>query len=296
MIVHANLCEYGSALRKLPIVWLARMLGAHAVIHLHGAEMKTMFDRLPNLLRQIFRQGMLRADRIVVLGRSWEDFLCRDVGVDRERIVIIPNAVPIPSSMRSVQPGTRCRLLFLGRLEERKGADRFIQALSSPQLAGLDYEAVMAGDGQLDLYRAMADALSLTGRVNFTGWLDRDTVANLMRTSDVLVLPSLNEGLPMAILEGMANGLAIVTTPVGAIADAIRDGDTGLLVPPGDTPLLASALGRVIRDPELRLRLGRNAREFAQTDFDVARYGERFVRLYAQVLGGRAAEPKTRRR
>jgi glycosyltransferase involved in cell wall biosynthesis len=283
VVVHANMCEYGSTLRKLPIVCLTRALGAHAVIHLHGAEMKKMFDTLPTWLRHGFRLGILRADRIVTLGKSWEEFLCRDVGVDREKVVTIYNAVPIPNLTRQAEPD-RCRLLFLGRLEERKGADRFLHALHSPEVEGLDWTAVMAGDGQIDRYHELAKDLNLMGRVRFTGWLDRNAVTALMRASDILVLPSLNEGLPMAILESMAHGLAVVATPVGAIPDVIHDEETGLLVPPGDSHALASALHRIITDRELRLRLGRNARKLAEAEFDVARYGDRFLRLYGEVL------------
>lgn len=285
MIVHVNMCEYGSTLRKLPIVCLARALGAHAVIHLHGAEVKTMFEAWPAWLRRLFRQAVARADRIVVLGNSWKEFLCETVGISREQVVIIPNAVPVPAAPhRPVKD--RCRVLFLGRLEERKGADRLLAALHDPAMAEIDCDVVMAGDGAIDFYRDMARSLGVEGRVRFTGWLDRPAVVELMANSDVLVLPSLNEGLPMAILEAMANGLAVVTTPVGAITDVIRDEQTGLLVPPGDAAALARALRRVVTDSALRDRLGQQARALAQAEFDVAGYGTRFVRLYDEILGG----------
>jgi len=283
-IVHVNMCEYGSTLRKLPIVWLARGLGAHAVIHLHGAEVKAMFEAWPAWLRQLFRQAVCRADRIVVLGNSWKEFLCNTVGIDPEQVVIIPNAVPVPAAPHRPADG-RCRVLFLGRLEQRKGADRLLAALHAPAMAEIDCDVVMAGDGDIDFYRDMAQSLGVLGRVRFTGWLDRPAVVELMATSDVLVLPSLNEGLPMAILEAMAHGLAVVTTPVGAITDVIREEETGLLVPPGDAGALASALRRVITDSELRGRLGQQARALAQAEFDVAGYGARFTRLYDEILG-----------
>jgi glycosyltransferase involved in cell wall biosynthesis len=287
-IIHANMCENGSTLRKLPIVWLARTMGASSLIHLHGAEIKAMFDRLPRWLRRVFRFGVARADCIVVLGTSWRDFMCRDVGIRKEQVVCIPNAIAIPAAARSTPADGACRLLFLGRLEERKGADCFLQALASPQLAGLDFKAVMAGDGRVDVYREMARTLGLGQRVAFPGWVERDAVADLMLNSDVLVLPSLNEGLPMAILEAMAYGLTVVTTPVGAITDVIRDDDTGVLVPPANPTALAAALRRVIGDPNLRLRLGCRARALARAEFDVDRYGERFVRLYDEILAGRS--------
>ena len=260
--------------------------GAHAIIHLHGAEVKAMFEHWPGWLRRVFRRTISQADRIVVLGRSWEEFLCRDVGISGDKVVTIPNAVPVPGVAREVTPGRRCRLLFLGRLEERKGVGRFLQALRLLERENLDYDAVMAGDGEVEFYRGMAARLGVSDRVQFTGWLDRVAVTDLMHSSDVLVLPSLNEGLPMAILEGMAN-----ETRRGG--DTRRrdhrcnsgDNVTGLLVPPGDAPALASALRRVIMDSELRQRLGREARALAQAEFDVVAYGGRFIRLYNEVLG-----------
>src|SRR5512132_816936 len=284
VVVHANMCEYGSTLRKLPIVCLTRALGARAIIHLHGAEIRKMFDYSPRWLRYCFRLGLSRADRIITLGKPWEAILCQDVGVDREKVVTIYNAVPIPNLTRQAEPATCCHLLFLGRLEERKGADCFLHALHSQKVEALAWTAAMAGDGQIDRYYKLAADLNLLGRVRLTGWLDRDAVTGLMRASDILVLPSLNEGLPMAILEGMAHELAVVTTPVGAIPEVIHDEESGLLVPPGDSNALASALQRIISDRELRLRLGRNARKLAEAKFDMARYGDRFLRLYNEVL------------
>lgn len=284
VIIHANMCEYGSTLRKLPIIALGRVLGARSVIHLHGAEIKTMFGKMPRWLQRCFSVGMSLADRTVVLGDSWQQFVCRDVGLPASKVTVIRNAVPIPAGSRRDLRAQPCLLLYLGRLEDRKGADRLLRALSMEENRHLDWSAVMAGDGDIETYRSLAQQLGLTDRVSFTGWLGRDAVEQLMGQSDVLVLPSLNEGLPMAILEAMAHGLAVVATPVGAIADVIREEQTGLLVPPGDVPALARALRRVINDPVLRLRLGQEARSLVQQECDAAHYGDRFLRLYQQVL------------
>ena len=88
----------------------------------------------------------------------------------------------------------------------------------------------------------------------------------------------------MAVLEAMAAGLAVVTTPVGAIPDAIQDGQTGLLVPPGDAAALAEALARLIADPALRRRLGLQARARFAADFSIDAYVLRLAAIYAAAL------------
>jgi glycosyltransferase involved in cell wall biosynthesis len=97
--------------------------------------------------------------------------------------------------------------------------------------------------------------------VNFRGWVDRKNVPHILRSSEICVLPSLYEGMPNALLEAMATGLAVIATNVAGSEELIRDGENGLLVPPRDSHALESALLRLIDDEQLRLRLANAARE-----------------------------------
>ena len=144
----------------------------------------------------------------------------------------------------------------------------------------LDWEAVIAGNGTVETARERAAALGLADRVEIPGWVDAATVSSLLATADIFVLPSHNEGLPVAILEAMGAGLPVVATPVGAIPELVIANENGILVPPGSASALAGALAALIRNPELRIRLGNSARHRVERHFRLEGTAERFVTLY----------------
>jgi glycosyltransferase involved in cell wall biosynthesis len=159
-------------------------------------------------------------------------------------------------------------ILFLGRLGDRKGVPQLGEALH--RMAAMPaWRATIAGDGEVEASRRKAVEYGLADRVDIPGWCDAKRVAELISTADILVLPSFSENLPLSVVEGMASGLAIVATPVGAVEDIIADGETGLLVQPGDVDGLTEALTRLVDDPALRQRLGTAALAFHREKLDV---------------------------
>ena len=149
---------------------------------------------------------------------------------------------PIRTPRRGRRPAVAAgppHLVFLGHLSARKGVPELLEALASPALAALPWRATLAGGGPVDEFRARAAALGLADRVAFPGWIDQPAASALCAAADILVLPSHAEGLAMSVLEGLAHGLAVVATPVGAHAEVIEPEQSGLLVPPGDVAALA---------------------------------------------------------
>jgi glycosyltransferase involved in cell wall biosynthesis len=173
--------------------------------------------------------------------------------------------------------------LFLGQVGRRKGVADLLDALVTPEVAALEWSATVAGNGEVLEYRERARELGLAGRVRLTGWLGPDDVAWELQRADVFVLPSHAEGLPLAVLEAMAYGLAIVTTPVGAIPEVIEDGETGLLVPPGDPEVLAVALRLVLGSDVLRETLATAARNQWERDHDITQGARNVLRLYEHL-------------
>jgi glycosyltransferase involved in cell wall biosynthesis len=142
-------------------------------------------------------------------------------------------------------------------------------AKSNPELS---WRAVIAGDGAVEETRqAIADA-GLADRITIPGWVGPADADRLLRAADILTLPSFDENLPMSVIEGMAHGLAVVATPVGAVEDILADDRTGLLVPPGDAAALAEALKRLLREPDTRARLGSAARAFHAAHLEITPY------------------------
>jgi len=114
---------------------------------------------------------------------------------------------------------------------------------------------------------------------------DRSDVADLLRAADVFVLPSLGDGLPVALLEAMLAGKAAVASRVGGVSEVIRHGDTGLLVPPERPEELSAALERLVADPALQMRLGATARREAAGRFTVDAMVDAYVKLYGFESG-----------
>jgi glycosyltransferase involved in cell wall biosynthesis len=143
---------------------------------------------------------------------------------------------------------------------------------------------VLAGNGRIAEIRSKVAAAGLSGCVVVNDWLGQSERDAALSTSDVYVLPSLNEGLPMGMLEAMSWGLAVVTTPVGGIPEVVIDGLNGLLVPPKDEDALTAAMTRLIEDASLRERLALAARSTAQR-FDISRYWSSLRPLLQSAAG-----------
>jgi glycosyltransferase involved in cell wall biosynthesis len=211
--------------------------------------------------------------------------LTTQLGVDGSRITISHNCVPDPGP-RAVRAAKTPLIVFLGRLSERKGVPELLTALGSPLMAGLRWRAVLAGDGPVADYRQQALAMGLSDRVEMPGWLDLDQAHALCERADILVLPSHAEGMAMAVIEGLAYGLAVVTTRVGAHEEAIADGETGLFVPVGDEEALARALAGLVGDPQMRNQLSARGRAHYLSKFSMVAYQRRLEKIYQTIPAG----------
>ena len=287
-ILHIHMSHRGSALRKGVLLWLGRLCGARVVMHIHGSRFQQFTDRLPGFARRLFIATMNRADRIVVIAGVWERYVL-SLGIARAKVVLLHNGVPDAGFvMRNPNP-ERVKLLCLGELGERKGTRDLLAALSSPHLRPLAWDAVIAGNGAVAEYREAFAAAGLGDRVSLPGWVDAAAVRELLADADIFLLPSHHEGLPLAILEALAAGLAVISTPVGGIPDAIIDGETGLLADAGDRAALARAITRLISDPALRVDLARRGRACFERSFDLRVTFPRLHALYHELMPRSAA-------
>jgi len=284
-LLHVHVSTRGSVLRKGLAVLTARPLRIPVVLHLHGADFDHFYRRLPRPVRRMTASLFRTADRVVVLGEYWRRFLVEELGLDETRIDVLLNAVRGPDALALGRRGGRtCRLLFMGRIEREKGIPELLAALGSPAVADLPWSIRLAGIGDAAPFERQADALGIGDRVEFVGWVSPETIYGWLEECDVFVLPSHREGLSMAVLEAMAYGLAVVTTPVGAHREAIDNGVDGVLVPVGDVEALAAALERVIGDEGFRGRLQAGARARFLRDFRIDAYCDRLKAIYASAL------------
>ena len=232
----------------------------------------------------------------------------RDVGHDvrsltrSARLIAVPNGVDV-SRFRPRDVGDEIPdwhlgkpvVAILGHLSEVKGYPAFLQAAAQIVAAGEDCAFVAIGNELAERgYRAVLDRmvaeLGLSDRVTFLGF--RPDVAPVLRSVDVMVMPSLAEGLPIALLEAMASACPIVASSVGGIPEAIDDGVNGLLVQPGDVDGIAGSVLSLLRNRALASTLGRQARIDAVSRFSVSRAVETIQATYADLLYPAYAAPR----
>jgi glycosyltransferase involved in cell wall biosynthesis len=266
-VVHLHTASYGSFARKSILAWICRSAGVPVVMHVHGAAFKEFYSRSPRLLQFYIRVTLEGADAVIALGETWASAL-RQIAPSA-RIAVVSNAVEPRTPVDQPGPGEPVRVLFLGEIEDRKGAFLLLDAWS--QLVDGSFPGganlVMAGGGAVAQARNRVEELGIADQVQVTGWVAPAQVEPLVSGSHVLVLPSTFEGQPMAVLEAMAHGLCVVATDVGGVPDLVDD--CGVLLPVGDMASLIDALRQVISDTERRAKLGSLGFRRVQERFDV---------------------------
>ena len=285
-LLHVSLASGGSTVRKLRFVALARLFRVPYVVHLRGGGFQDYWSSRSAPMARTIDRMFDGAASIIVLGTFWRKIILDRLPGLGERIVVLPNATA-GRAERSAPRGSKApvHILYLGRLERLKGTPELVEALSRLQAAP-EWVATLAGDGDMAETRDAVARAGLEGRVALPGWIDDRAVDEKLDAADILVLPSYHEGLPNAVVEAFGHGLAVVTTPVGALPDIVEHDSTGLFVEPGDANGLAAAIDRLIEDEPLRRMLGDNARKVHRDKLDIAHYLGRLVWIWRDAADG----------
>lgn len=284
--VHVNMAERLSFFRKAAVIALCRALGVPVVLHLHAAQLHHACRVWPRPLQALARWVFSLPSCCVVLGSAARRFVCEELKVPATRIEVVINGVPEPTEpRRDAAAQDMQRILFVGNLTERKGVSDLLHALAVPGFDHSRLEVTFAGGGDVGSYQEKARKLGVGGFVRFAGWSDQQQVSRLMARADVLVLASYDEGLPLVILEAMANSVAVVCSPVGEIPFVLTDGVNACFVQPGDVAGLAAALQRVLREPALRESLERNGRALYDQQFSLSRFSASIARIHRLHFG-----------
>ena len=237
------------------------------------------------LLAALGRLTARLADAVVAPSQTTAAELRRDYGV--ERVEVIANGVPpapAPLPHRRELPPV---ILYSGRLRTRKAVAVLLAAMPRVLAAFPACRLVIVGDGeQGGRVAAAVRARGLTAHVELAGVLPRPAAMARLAEADVFCLPSIYEGLPLAILEAMAAGLPVVATAVSGNPEAVEDGTTGLLVPPESAAALADALIALLADPERRRAMGEAGRARVAARFSIDRIAAEHLALLRRLATG----------
>jgi glycosyltransferase involved in cell wall biosynthesis len=232
--------------------------------------------------------------RTIAVSETLARQLSRDLWMPPSRIRMIANGVPhVPPASTTLREQLRLRpedrlLVSVGNLYPVKGHCHLVDALAVLVPSHPTLHVAIAGRGEMeDALTARARDRGVADRLHLLGL--RSDVPAVLAAADVFVLPSLSEGLPLALLEAMFAGRPIVASAVGEVSAALAHGAAGVLVPPGDAHALAAAVDGVLRDAERARELGRAAARRAAAEYDIGRMVGRYVDVYEEALGRRAA-------
>jgi glycosyltransferase involved in cell wall biosynthesis len=266
----------------------AKLLGIPHVLTMHGSSTVSGALRRRIALRWAIARS---ANAIAVSGATQLQF-ATDLGVRRSAFTVIPNGVPlIEGNAQKVRKEFGCTaddivILAVGNVDVRKNHRMLLEALVQLQRDGLavPWRVIIAGGrggDQHSLLLSYARSHGFEDRLHIV--TERNDIPDLQALADIFVMPSLWEGLPMAMLEAMVAGNAIVASATGGIPEAIVDGREGILFPPGDLDALARGLRALMTDAARRSAFGAAALERAKNEFTVQVMADRHLEVYSEM-------------
>lgn len=279
-VVHIHFASRGSAIRKMLLAQQVINARQPLIMHAHGGGFDSFHRSLPPFLRRMINRTMQQANLVIVLSTQWRDFYIRECELAPSQVVVLPNPVRVPARLPDRTRRPEVKFVHLAKLAKAKGSYDLLKAFEAlPADLRARARLVLAGHGETEEVRNAAAGVP---GVEVLSWIDTAERDRLLAESDVFVLPSYVEGLPMALLEAMAAGLPSITTPVGGIPDCFTDGVEGLMVTPGDLSQLTEAMARLITDEGLRLAAGQRAHLRAR-NYDVHAYARRLSDYYQRI-------------
>ena len=232
---------------------------------LSGRNVKVIFENEADR-QALIQMGLVEQERTVIV---------QGVGVDLDRYLNLPEPDGIPN------------IVMAGRMLWDKGVREFVEAARNLKAKGIEARFILVGAP--DPGNPSTIPVSQIQRWMEEGiiewWGHREDMPLVLAKSHVVTLPSYSEGLPTVLLEAAASGRPILATDIPGCRDVVRQGETGLLVPLGDQQAYEAALERLIREPELRRRMGETGRQWAESRFDQQIINEQTLRVYHQVWG-----------
>jgi glycosyltransferase involved in cell wall biosynthesis len=298
-LAHVHFSWRGSLFRKgIFLILLALFRVRPVVLHCHAGRFFAYYQERGAILRAYIRWFLRRGDHILAVS----DRLAEDISslVPEIPVEVLYNPVPLPevevagrdrvaaASTERGTDGVGVRSLTLGDVGAAKGSLDLVAVAASLSARGVDATFELGGDGELEAVRAAAAERGLGDRVRLLGWLGPKAKDRAFRSADVYLLPSYMEGFPVSVIEAMAHGLPVVSTSVGGIPELVQDGDSGILLEPGDVEGIAGAVETLALDPELRSRMGRAGRRRVVELCSPERIMSRLLARYDELLASRA--------
>lgn len=256
-IVHIHGAANASFYRCRMFIKIAKKFGKKVILHEHAADFVEFFNTADDKASIV--ETINDCDCLIVLSNSWKDYFA-SIGVEESKIHVLNNIVSPPEAEYKPHNDGKLHLMYMGEISNRKGAFDLLQAVSDNEKFFKDKLLLRMGGNEVDGdIRTYIKERGLNGFVSYEGWISGQKKIDCLTWEDVYILPSYNEGLPVAILEAMSYSHPVISTPVGGIPEVVKNGENGILVQPGNTEEITKAIKLYIEVPEKIKRQGEKA-------------------------------------
>lgn len=283
-VLHIHMSHSGSFSRKYLVHKLCKFFNVADIIHLHSSGFVQFYaDASPKKKAQV-TELLTDCNAVIALGEEWAQRIKKIA--PKATVVIMNNTVALPDEV-TTQECDEVEFLYLGVLVKRKGVIDLLKAIRrlNDEVFFEKHKAVfnIGGTGECEVeLKNFVNEYGLENIVNFLGWVAGEEKKEQLKKNQVFVLPSYNEGLPIAILEAISYGMPIISTNVGSVAEAVRP-ENGYLYQPGDIDALYAAIKDILLHNEKRISMAKASRKLAEDVFDDKKYFAQLKLLYQKV-------------
>ncbi len=284
-IAHVHTNSYKGFYEKAVFALFARMLGAGTVLHIHGGGFKDFYTNTSGTMRKIIRLLLNANSRVIVLSEQSRSFF-ESIGIHSRRIVVLSNCVFMPNISLRNKNADQIVILFMSRLEKNKGIHELIDVIKRRNQKLSNCKYVLAGPRTSEWTELSnrIDNAAPASNIEVPGPLVGKEKEYAYQNADIYVLQSYVEGMPIGLLEAMSYGLVCITTPVGGIPSVVQNMHNGILIEPGNAHDLQNALELLVADPELRDKIGRQARETVNRHYNWDKRADQINKFYLDIV------------
>jgi len=274
-LVHLHFSEPVSLIRKIPFVIVSSLLNKFIISHLHAP------GHIPELNKNyhfLYNYVFTKSDDIIVLSKTWKNMVISDFKVNKNKVHTISNpCTPIISKVPFVK---KKQILFAGSLIARKNYKTLICAFSKINNDFPDWKLIMCGNGQLGVAKELVAELKINNNVEFLGWVRGHSKHKAFSEASIFCLPSLAEGLPMAILDAFSYHIPVISSKVGGIVDFVSHNHDVLLFDPNSIDELYVCLKRIITDDSLKNKLTNGSIYMSTKVFSLFNIEKEILKIY----------------
>lgn len=280
-IVHIHGAANASFDRCKLFIRLAKKCSKKVILHEHAADFVEYYQEADD--KQGITNTLQMCDAMIVLSQSWKEYFA-SIGMEGNRIHVLNNIVSPPTLLpeKHTEDG-KLHLMYMGEISKRKGGFDLLKAVADNKEYFKDKLVLRMGGNEVDGdIKAYIREHGLSDFVSYEGWIAGQKKIDCLNWEDVYILPSYNEGLPIAILEAMAYSHPVISTPVGGVPEVIKAGENGILVKPGDTKAIADAIKYYIENQAIIAKQGDLGYKIVQDFFPEKVFGD-LKRIYKEL-------------